>query len=1159
MKEKEKRKKKKKRKKEKKRERAKNRGGFQSEPKIKIHKSGGIRADPWIPLKTLQNNSSLHLPRSLHNTNREREREREISSPKDRVFLGFQLKEGGSDTMEEKELEDQLVEAGTKLFESPPSAVDELLNLLNQVESCLLRVEQSPSKSMLTALHPSMKALVAKEILRHSDMDVKVAVASCISEITRITAPDAPYDDDLMKEIFQIIVTAFEKLHDMSGASYSKRVSILETVAKVRSCVVMLDLECDALILEMFHHFLKAIRESHPDNVFSSMETIMTLVLEESEDISSELLSSLLSSVKNENKDVSPIAHRLGEKVIGNCAAKLKPYMMQEVQSGSISLSDYCKIVASICEETLDAPDRNDLNASGQHLADENKLSMKNESDVLPQLSVDQGPEKLEPEACPGEIDPPLDKSSTAVMSNGTIQTADDGSLIDAESPGKKLEHSHDSSQSKITVATTKDETDHLESSKPEPVPDQSIKKTRTRKTSSLTHSTETSDDSLMESEKVAPELPKRKKGRSKEADNSLSEGPSIKEATLPLENEKKPEVLSSARSVDEIASVASPSSNPNQSVPEGTRPRRGRPMSKKKGGANAEADLPGLPSEPKGALLNDQTADDAPQSTDIMSKKEPDGNSDVEAKLPKHSGKKADAGNVNEDEKQPSEDTGSKKDPEGMSDSEEKPLKRFSKVRAGNATGGESSVKQPGDKTKRRKGTPTTDKSITGESSQKKLVSSPKGSRKASIDDQEILKTKSKRSRVPVTEKTAEGPGENLVGSKIKVWWPEDKTYYQGVVASFNPVDHKHEVLYDDGDKENLLLTKEKWELIEGDSALDEEQATDVQSPDASEMRRQKKAKTSSDSSSKLGKTDAPLKRGGASASKLKDVGPKASNKSKGDVTKSGGKQKGDEGKLASKSEDGAPKSGSKSKGDTPKAGVRSKDETSSKSKDDTPKADRKTKDDSPKTSRKSKDDTPKVGSKPKDEAPKAGSKSKDEAPKAGSKSKDEAPKAGSKSKDEAPKAGSKSKDEAPKAGSKSKDEAPKGGSKSKDEAPKSGSKSKDETPKAGGKSKDETPKAGPKSKDETPKAGPKSKDETPKAGPKSNDDTPKAGGKPKVSTTKTSSKSNANGASTKGKSVQSKAKESEDTTKGKSGSSAKAQESESKSGKKRRRGLQG
>lgn len=57
-----------------------------------------------------------------------------------------------------------------------------------------------------------------------------------------------------------MIVDALEKLDDMSGCLYSKRVSILEIMAKIRSCVVMLDLECDDLILQMFKHFLKSIR-----------------------------------------------------------------------------------------------------------------------------------------------------------------------------------------------------------------------------------------------------------------------------------------------------------------------------------------------------------------------------------------------------------------------------------------------------------------------------------------------------------------------------------------------------------------------------------------------------------------------------------------------------------------------------------------------------------------------------------------------------------------------------------------------------------------------------------------------------------------------------------------------------------------------------------
>lgn len=62
------------------------------------------------------------------------------------------------------------------------------------------------------------------------------------------------------QDVFQLIVSSFENLPDKSSRSYNKRALILETVAKVRSCVVMLDLECDGLISEMFQLFLGTIR-----------------------------------------------------------------------------------------------------------------------------------------------------------------------------------------------------------------------------------------------------------------------------------------------------------------------------------------------------------------------------------------------------------------------------------------------------------------------------------------------------------------------------------------------------------------------------------------------------------------------------------------------------------------------------------------------------------------------------------------------------------------------------------------------------------------------------------------------------------------------------------------------------------------------------------
>lgn len=75
---------------------------------------------------------------------------------------------------------------------------------------------------MQIALSPSLKALIGNELLRHSDPDVKVAVASCISEITRITAPEAPYDDDQMKvcKFFSATIST-----DLSVMHFTKDIS----------------------------------------------------------------------------------------------------------------------------------------------------------------------------------------------------------------------------------------------------------------------------------------------------------------------------------------------------------------------------------------------------------------------------------------------------------------------------------------------------------------------------------------------------------------------------------------------------------------------------------------------------------------------------------------------------------------------------------------------------------------------------------------------------------------------------------------------------------------------------------------------------------------------------------------------------------------------
>ncbi|CAM8949509.1 unnamed protein product [Rhodiola kirilowii] len=109
-------------------------------------------------------------------------------------------------------LKSRLLEIGSKLG-NPPTSVNELLSLLDRVEVYLSLVKQSPPKKFMNALSPTLKALVSDKLLSHVDVDVKVSLAACFSQIMRITVPKFPYDDDqMMKEVFQLIVSSFESL-----------------------------------------------------------------------------------------------------------------------------------------------------------------------------------------------------------------------------------------------------------------------------------------------------------------------------------------------------------------------------------------------------------------------------------------------------------------------------------------------------------------------------------------------------------------------------------------------------------------------------------------------------------------------------------------------------------------------------------------------------------------------------------------------------------------------------------------------------------------------------------------------------------------------------------------------------------------------------------
>ncbi|XP_073053728.1 sister chromatid cohesion protein PDS5 homolog C-like isoform X2 [Primulina eburnea] len=789
-------------------------------------------------------------------------------------------------TLSDMELEERLTAAGNALFQ-PPSSLDEVLRLLDRIEELLSKVEQSPTKSMLTALSPLMDALITEYFLKHSDVDVKVGVASCVGEITRITAPDAPYDDDKMKDVFHLIVSSFEDLSDTSSRSHHKRASILETVAKVRSCVIMLDLECDQMIVEMFQHFLKAIRVHHSEIIFASMETVMTLVIEESEDISSDLLNPILDTLKRNNKEVLPIAKKLAEKVIQNCAQKLRPYLTLALKTSDTNFDDYSGVVASTCE-----PNASTVGNSNENISKYQKVAKEGSAET-PVLDKD----------APVTRSPKSISSINEIMTEETIPDAHYSNMADSsqnvEDKSMSKTVSNDLGARKPKISGLKVETDAKRKGR------------RFKPENNLAVSTDLLDD-----QKQNKQVPCHQDIAAK--DGSPDEILPV-EADLSLDNVNDISIHPPQLKALEKEDVNLASSTQSPGIPADSR-------SKKAGRANRKENLG--TKETKKAL----------EGTDILKAKQ-------RRSLKKKSDKTIDKDKVL------TEEVLSKNDRMSTSDSEARSVDPTEKLRdaSNKVEDGSSLSKKVGKKGAQKK--PDSLKFSSKEDHGQDMVASPRTPLKSSKNEDSVDETKrmsNKRKRSPGTQKTSETKeyGEELLGSKVKVWWPKDQMFYEGVISSFDSVKKKHMVLYNDGDKEVLNLGRERWELVGDDSFAAMGKSIEHSSPDASsDMRRNKTGYPISELSSKQRKMDGSLKSkstsgkpndvksGGKSGSKFKNGG-KAELKSKSN-SKSSGKSIADSVKDKNPSQ----KHRGKSHEDSAKTSGRSRDDvakTSSHSKPD-------------------------------------------------------------------------------------------------------------------------------------------------------------------------------------------------------------------------------
>ncbi|CAJ1951403.1 unnamed protein product [Sphenostylis stenocarpa] len=602
----------------------------------------------------------------------------------------------------------------------------------------------------------------------------------------------------------------------------------------------------------------------HPEVSALSLFNVKPFI--NSEQISPDLLRPLLDSVGNENQTISPMSWTLGEKVISNCTVKLKPYLMKAVESSGRALNGYAQIVSDICQNESESPQCDDSNVliwllignHGTNLADFCKFSRNLIAAVVfiglvvSMLQVQEDESKLNvPNDAKDQTCDETKGQEPDVTGQRNVQSLDDtepnrSATIDGEaikkSGSKRRSHFEITKNSRRGSAKAKLETDNLESAQ-EPKSEtqlNSVPRKRGRKPNSLMNAEEGYDHSWVcretkvgnstlsrKTRNCSAPFPSSEKSTSKTGKlhgkpKTVSETPvyepkseniakpakskrthNIASDFPPNDTSEGREALSSKPKTDEYTDV-SPSINNN--ISDGCHIKRGQRRKKNSIGNQ------GVHSNSLSMLKEDNLTFgfgrlDKESEVRNDSEQKPIRRIKFSVKI---DGKlvMAPESVAKREPNVPCGDEGKHKS--SMNDE----LENIEKIRFSTQT----NVK------KRRRLDATPNEGLNKSSALKELIA--ESANKTLNGVMEIPQARLRRRHSNVSAEVSESHhcGNSLVGSKIKVWWPKDKTFYEGVIESYDPIKGKHKILYADGDVEVLNLKRQRWKLVAVDVSLDEE-----------------------------------------------------------------------------------------------------------------------------------------------------------------------------------------------------------------------------------------------------------------------------------------------------------------------------------------------
>ncbi|RKO98820.1 hypothetical protein CXG81DRAFT_6295, partial [Caulochytrium protostelioides] len=194
-----------------------------------------------------------------------------------------------------------------------------LVERLKTLQSQLMALEQDSVE--VASLKRVSRELIDERLLLHRDKAIKILTACCLAECLRLYAPEAPYTDHELTDVFDLFVRQLRYVGEVQHPLYSYYFMLLESLSTVKSILLVTDLpDADELMTNLFKHFFDAATPDLPHRVRECMLDILVQIVDEAH---------LLPAEQAEVAQRARARHQLVTDLIQHTSDKLQKYVCQ--------------------------------------------------------------------------------------------------------------------------------------------------------------------------------------------------------------------------------------------------------------------------------------------------------------------------------------------------------------------------------------------------------------------------------------------------------------------------------------------------------------------------------------------------------------------------------------------------------------------------------------------------------------------------------------------------------------------------------------------------------------------------------------------------------------------------------------------------------------